>query len=205
MQNFSLSYYYHYDDPFNPEYDSWYEFEDGSYDGKEVDLHTDEEEFLSYVKEIREIIKRDMNRIRNKCVFDLNNGACLIKELDILIDTIDNGLEYDFSHGHNFFFFTDNYLCFNNYENFVDELELGELGGEAATHETIAIVDRSYKNFYFVRIKTKVLEAVKSTTVNAYSLKDGNVKKSKVNLKRELRLQGYNDEGIKKLLSIFAA
>lgn len=200
MQKFFLSYHYRVDDPFYPEYESWYDIENGIYEGKSISFYTKAENLLSYVKDIRKFIKKDMEGILTCRIRDLNNSDCLVKELNTLIETIDNTVEYDFHHGHNFFFLTDNYLCFNNFENFVDELELGELGADAKTYETIVIVDRSYNNYYFIRTTKKVLAVEESTTINAYSIKDNNVKKSIVKLKKKLDLQEYTDDGLKKVL-----
>lgn len=209
MQKTLLSYTHYVEDPFNPEapeFDNLYWFKDGMYDGADISggccLEGDED--LSYLKEIREIIKRDMNKILECYIRKLNNNDGLVKELENLIESIDNGQDYNFFSNHNYFLVTDNYLCFNNFENFIDELELGALGSDAETYETIVIIDQHIKNFYFIRITNKLLAVAESTTINAYSIKDKNVKKRKVNFKKRLTLSEYTDEGIKKILRMVA-
>lgn len=205
MQNLSLSYSVHVDNYFEPQNDvdsPYYEFDDGIYDGREINGQTDYDEVLSFVKELRSIIKKDFLNILETKIRYLNNNAGLVKEFNKLIDTIDNGIDFDVCSGRNFFFLTSNYLCFNNFENYIDELMLGELGSDAKTYETIVIVDVHLKSFYFVRMTRRMLALAESATINAFLVKDNNVKKRKVNFKSPVELVDYTDSGIKKILAL---
>lgn len=201
MQELSLSYCVHIDNYFDPQI-PYYEFEDGFYDDREINAQTDYEEVLSLVNELRVVIKKDFLNILETRIKCLNNNEGLIKEFHRLIDTIDNGIDIDVCSGQNFFFLTDNYLCFNNFENYVDELMLGELGSDAKTYETIVIVDVHLKSFYFVRMTRRILAEAESATINAFLVKDNNVKKRKVNFKSPVELVDYTDSGIKKILAL---
>ena len=184
MENFNLTYTHKIEEYFNPE------------------VFDDYDESLESFNSLRSIIKRDIQNIIVTRVNDLNNSGCLISELNTVIETIDNGIDFDFTHGENFAFKTDNFLCFNNFENYVDELEWGSLGDDACSYETIVIIDRHLKNFYFIRTKKKLSCGIESTTINSYQVKDKNVKKRKVNFKNGLYFTEHTDEGIQKMLSL---
>lgn len=201
MQNFCISYHCNVEDIFNPKFEICYDFA-GVYNRKVLDSYTTDEQFLLYVKYIRETIQNDIEKIRNGYIKNLNNNHSLINELDNLLVTINNGCEYDHFHNNNFFFLTDNYLCFNNYENFIDELEWGSLGDEAESYETIVIIERNFKKFYFVRITRKLVSLAESATINFYYVKDGNIGKYKVNFKNAISINEYTDEGVEKILKL---
>lgn len=207
MQSFSISYDVYVENYFEPTDDvafSCDQFETGISDGKAIDLQSDDEVVLAHIQEIRSIIKKDFINILESRIKYLNNNKRLLEEFKQLIETIDNRIEFDAHHGNNFLFLTDNYLCFNNYENYVDEFLLGALGSEAETYETIVIIDVHFKKFYFVRITRKMLVEAESTTINAFEIKDNNVKQRKVNLKSGVKLTEHNDVGIEKVLSLLA-
>ncbi len=206
MQNFWMCFKYFYEDCFHePYYFHYYEV-DGVYDGKELEEYMydseREEEFFSYVAEVKEIIKKNVIRIRDNYIKYLNNSQGLESELNALLDTIDNECYSNCNSNNNFIFLTDNYLCFNNYEFVVDELMWGSLGSDAEDVETIVIIERNFKKFYFVRIAAKLCAPVCSTTINCYSVKDSNIKKTKVNLKRAVEISEYTEDGIKKVLKL---
>lgn len=179
------------------------------YNGKEIedDDFDDIEDLFEYVSEIKQIIKKDMERIRDYRISKLENNDAIMVELNILIDTIDNEVSCDCEQGNNFLFLTDHYLCFNNFENEVDAMMLGELGEEAETYETIVIVDRDYKNFYFVRTTRKLLNKTVRTTVSKFSI-NGNKVISKISESysktsesySKIKFYQYDEEEIKKLL-----
>lgn len=202
MENFNLSYIHEIDSYFDPELLDNYSFKIGSFDGKSFSEYPDDDEYMEAFNSLRRMIKRDMQNIIITRVNDLNNNDSLINELNTVIDTIDNGIDFDFMHGENFAFRTDKFLCFNNYENYVDEPEWGILGEDASTCETVVIIDNHLKNFYFIRTTKKICSASCSTTINAYQIKDRNVKKRIVNFKKELALTEHSDEEIQKILSL---
>lgn len=202
MQNFSLAYTHEIEDYFNPEIFHDYDFESGHFDGKYFSEYPDYDEYLESFNSLRKIIKRDMQNIIITRINDLNNNDGLISELNTIVDTIDNDIDFDFMQGINFAFRTDNFLCFNNHENYVDELEWGSFGSDACTCETIVIIDSHLRNFYFVRTTKKLCSASCSTTINAYQVKDKNVKRRKANFKNGLAFTEYSEEGIQKILSL---
>ncbi len=204
MENFAFAYTHRIEDYFNPKFESYYDFEDGHFDGIDFSssINIGYDECLSVIENFRSIIKRDMQDIIATRIDGLNNNGCLISELNTVIDTIDNGIDFDFTHGENFAFRTDNFLCFNNFENYVDELEWGSLGEDACSRETIVIIDCNLRSFYFIRTKRKLSCEVESTTINAYQVKGKNVKKRKVNFKNGLSFTERTDEGIQKMLSL---
>lgn len=202
MENFSLTYTHEVEDYFNPEVFHDYSFQSGHFDGKSFDDYPDEDEYMEAFNSFRRMIKRDMQNIIITRVNDLNNNDSLINELNTVIDTIDNGIDFDFMNGKNFAFRTDSFLCFNNYENYVDELEWGILGSDAKTFETIVIIDSHLKNFYFIRTSKKICSLTTSTTINAYQVKGKNIKKRKVNFKNGLTLIDHSEDEILKILSL---
>lgn len=157
--------------------------------------------FNNYIIELRNMIEEDCERIIETRIRYLNNNESLLEELWLLHDTINNGTDFNGYWGHNFFFRTDQYLCFNNYEILFDK-DLIEFTyvNDPSYDETIVIFDNHLKNYYFVR-KKQYPEEAESATVNAYQIKDHNIKKRKVNFKRGLQLEEYNDQGIEKMLS----
>lgn len=202
MENFSLTYTHEIEDYFNPEVFHDYDFESGYFEGEHFSRYSEYDDYLESFTSLRKIIKRDMQNIILTRVMDLNNNASLMDELNTIVETIDNGIDFDFVHGENFAFRTDDFLCFNNYENYVDELEWGSLGSDASTCETVVIIDSHLKNFYFVRTTKKLCSVTCSTTINAYQIKDRNVKKRKVNFKNGLILPDHSEEAIQKILSL---
>lgn len=202
MENFNLAYNHIVENYFNPDILDDYDFENGYFDGLYLGEYSEAGIYLNTFNNLRSIIKRDMQKILEINVNSLNNNSGLVQELNTIIDTIDNGIDFDFMHGNNFAFMTDEYLCFNNFENYVDELEWDSLGEDASSRETVVIIDRHLRKFYFIRTTKKVSSASCSTTINAYQVRDKNVKKSKVNLKNGLSFIEHTDEGIKKVLSI---
>ncbi len=202
MESFSLVYQLYNENYFAPEIEYDYGLSDGIFEGRKLNRWTEHDEYLALFEDLRKTIKRDMETVLETRIRYLNNNAGLVQELNTVIQTIDNGIDFDFVSGDNFAFRTDNYLCFNNFENYVDELELGSLGEDASTCETIVIMDCHLKRFYFIRTTKKMLSASQSTTINAYYIKDRNVKKRKVNIKCDLPMREYTDEGIQKMLSL---
>ncbi len=202
MENFNIAYNHIVDDYFNPDIFDDYVFENGYFDGLYFSDNNDVDVLLDAFNNLRSIIKRDIQSILEIRVKNLNNNSGLVRELNTIIDTIDNGIEFDIMHGNNFAFRTDKYLCFNNFEDYVDELEWGSLGEDASNHETVVIIDCHIKKFYFIRTTKKISSASCSTTINAYQIKDKNIKKSKVNFKNGLSFIEHSEEGIKKILSM---
>lgn len=202
MECFCLSYYRNYDDYFDPSMDCNYLFENGFYEGRILDRWKDYDDYLDLFNNLRKIIKRDFENILESRIRNLNNNTALVQEFNTVINTIDNGIDFDFLSGYNYAFLTDNYLCFNNFENHVDELELGTFGEDAHSCETIIILDCHLKSFYFIRTTKKVLSVSQSTTINAYYIKDKNIKRGKLNIKGGLSLKDCTDEGIQNILKL---
>ena len=202
MENFSLTYTHEVEDYFNPEVFHDYSFQSGHFDGKDFSKYLDYDEYLESFINFRKIIKRDIQSIINTRIKGLNNNEGLMNELNTVVETVDNGIDFDFMNGENFAFRTDAFLCFNNYENYVDELEWESLGSDAKSYETIVIIDSHLKNFYFIRTSKKICSLTTSTTINAYQVMGKNVKRRKVNFKNGLTLIDHSEEEILKILSL---
>lgn len=125
----------------------------------------------------------------------------MTSEIQNVIDTYNNGVDYTPNNDSNFITLTDDYLYFNNIENEIDELLLGLLDREEAfVYETAVIVNRNYKEFYFIKKATNVLSAEEKYEVKAFSIAAGKVQEKVFNQKVDTYSEKYDREDINKVL-----
>lgn len=173
------------------------------YNGKEIgldELSDDNNKLLDYMYEIKQVIKKEMERIRENRIIELDNNETFMTQLNILIDTIDNGVLCDCEHGNNFLFLTDNYLCLNNFENEIKRSLLESLVEDAETYETMVIIDRNYEKFYFVRTTRNLSTKRVTTTINKFLIRGNKVINKIKKVNGYIEFNEYTEAGIQKLL-----
>lgn len=198
MDKFKIVYDHFVEDYFNPDFWDYYDFQEVLDSSK--DSYDDIGCYLNEIQDIRNVIISDFKRILEHRVIGKKNSEKLEEEIRVLVDTYDNGVDYDIDGGHNFLFLTDDYLCFNNYENEIDELLFGELGDESELFNTIVIVDRSYKTFYFIKKSINMANAKVKIDARTYKIGEDKIVSRKVSLKSRQEFQDYSEEEIRKTI-----
>lgn len=139
------------------------------------DLQEEEKFYLAQIKEVKKIILRDIRKIIDYRLRDLENSDSLIENLEVLLDTYDNGVDNvgtscfarDIT---NFITLTDSYLCFNNIENSVDDDEYFALYGDINIFESIVLIDRKFKNYHFINMTTEVATNKTKTMIESFQI-----------------------------------
>lgn len=205
MRNFSIVYSRKTDDYFDVENNSlfWGEKFDGTDYEKYLDASEDfdSEELYKIIREYRAIIVKDFERYLKYIIPLLKNTEGLAFEMQNVVDTLNNGVDYTIDDDYNFLILTDEYLYFNNIENAIDDLLLGSLDkDEAFIYITTVIVNRNYKEFYFITKGKNLLTVEENCVVKAYSIVDGKVSEKIFKQNVDTESENYSDEDMEKLL-----
>lgn len=202
MENFRIVYYHLTDNYLDVDDTTLYWYE--KLDGTDVDTYHDiwdDKKILKLIADYRKIIVKDFERYLKYVVKKLNNNEGLTLEMQNVIDTYNNGVDYTPNNDSSFITLTDDYLYFNNIENEIDELLLGSLDREEAfIYETAVIVKRDYKEFYFITKATNVLSVEEKYEVKAFSIVDGKVQEKVFKQKVDTYSEEYDREDIKRVL-----
>lgn len=202
MENFRIVYYHLTDNYLDVDDTTLYWYE--KLDGTDVDTYHDiwdDKKILKLIADYRKIIVKDFERYLKYVVKKLNNNEGLTLEMQNVIDTYNNGVDYTPNNDSSFITLTDDYLYFNNVENEIDELLLGSLDREEAfVYETAVIVKRDYKEFYFITKATNVLSVEEKYEVKAFSIADGKVQEKVFERKVDTYSEEYDREDIEKVL-----
>lgn len=202
MENFRIVYYHLTDNYLDVDDTTLYWYE--KLDGTDVDTYHDiwdDKKILKLIADYRKIIVKDFERYLKYVVKKLNNNEGLTLEMQNVIDTYNNGVDYTPNNDSSFITLTDDYLYFNNIENEIDELLLGSLDREEAfIYETAVIVKRDYKEFYFITKATNVLSVEEKYEVKAFSIVDGKVQEKVFKQKVDTYSEEYDREDIEKVL-----
>lgn len=202
MENFRIVYYHLTDNYLDVDDTTLYWYE--KLDGTDVDTYHDiwdDKKILKLIADYRKIIVKDFERYLKYVVKKLNNNEGLTLEMQNVIDTYNNGVDYTPNNDSSFITLTDDYLYFNNIENEIDELLLGSLDREEAfIYETVVIVKRDYKEFYFITKATNVLSVEEKYEVKAFSIVDGKVQEKVFKQKVDTYSEEYDREDIKRVL-----
>lgn len=205
MRNFSIVYSRKTDDYFDVENTSlfWGEKFDGTDYEKYLDTSEDfdPEELYKIIREYRAIIVKDFERYLKYIIPSLKNTEGLAFEMQNVVDTLNNGIDYTIDDDYNFLILTDEYLYLNNIENAIDDLLLGSLDkDEAFIYITTVIVNRNYKEFYFITKGKNLLTVEENCVVKAYSIVDGKVSEKIFKQNVDTESENYSDEDMEKLL-----
>lgn len=202
MENFRIVYYHLTDNYLDVDDTTLYWYE--KLDGTDVDTYHDiwdDKKILKLIADYRKIIVKDFERYLKYVVKKLNNNEGLTLEMQNVIDTYNNGVDYTPNNDSSFITLTDDYLYFNNIENEIDELLLGSLDREEAfIYETVVIVKRDYKEFYFITKATNVLSVEEKYEVKAFSIVDSKVQEKVFKQKVDTYSEEYDREDIKRVL-----
>lgn len=202
MENFRIVYYHLTDNYLDVDDTTLYWYE--KLDGTDVDTFNgiwDDKKILKLITDLREVIIKDFERYLKYVVKKLDNNEGLASKMQNIIDTYNNGVDYTPNNDSNFITLTDEYLYFNNVENEIDELLLGSLDrDEAFIYETAVIVNRNYKEFYFITKATNILTIEEKYEVKAFSIADGKVQEKSFNKKVDTYSEKYDREDIKNVL-----
>lgn len=202
MENFRIVYYHLTDNYLDVDDTTLYWYE--KLDGTDVDTYHDiwdDKKILKLIADYRKIIVKDFERYLKYVVKKLNNNEGLTLEMQNVIDTYNNGVDYTPNNDSSFITLTDDYLYFNNVENEIDELLLGSLDREEAfVYETSVIVKRDYKEFYFITKATNVLSVEEKYEVKDFSIADGKVQEKVFERKVDTYSEEYDREDIEKVL-----
>lgn len=202
MENFRIVYYHLTDNYLDVDDTTFYLYE--KLDGTDVDTFNDiwdDKKILKLISDYRKVIIKDFERYLKYVVKQLDNNEGLSSEMQNIIDTYNNGVDYTPNNDSNFITLTDDYLYFNNVENEIDELLLGSLDSEEAfIYETAVIVKRDYKEFYFITKAINILTIDEKYVVKAFSIADGKVQEKVFNQKVETYSEEYDREDIEKVL-----
>lgn len=197
MENIKILYYHHIENYFEPNFFDYYDFE--MVDGLKESIDT---ELVEEVKKIKSIIICDFQRVLLK-IANKNNNLFLVDEIENLIESYNNDVDVNLEDSCNYIFLNDQYLYFNNIENYVDDLLWGSLGDEADVYETIVIVNRNYTEFHFITIATNLCNAKKDTTIKNFIIEGEKIQNYIYKSNQDISFYDYrNEEGIKRLLSL---
>ena len=202
MEKFNISYKYEFSD----EFDDWfYMYLNGLCGFNNEFLARDEEEknFFTEMNEYKKIIKNDLRLI---CVNmeKYQNAEGLIQKLN----TIREIFNENFSGAYNFLTLTDQYLCFNCYEEEIDYEDaityswMEQDNPFLYSHENIVIISKDMKKFYFIEkgreIWDKKIIYVKTTTFEVV----GTEIQSKITYcRKNFPFDHSKDDEIKKMLN----
>lgn len=157
---------------------------------------------LEEILDVKRTIIRDFKRILENVICLKKNNELLANEMEIVIDTYNNGIDYDMDSNVNFITLTEDYLYFNNIENAIDDSLLGSLDeDEAIIYETIIIVNRKYTEFYFMTKTTNILTAEESMTVKAFEIIEDTIKSKVFETKIDTEGKNYDQLEIGKILT----
>lgn len=200
MENIKILYYHHIENYFEPNFFDDYDFEilEGLKDNFEDSTDT---EVLEKISEIKSIIVCDFQRALLK-IANKKENSLLVEEIENLIKSYNNDVDVNLEDSCNYIFLNDQYLYFNNIENYVDDLLWGSLGDEAEIQETTVIVNREFTEFHFIKITTNLCNDKKKITIKNFLVK-GNEIQFTIFKRNQLSLYACrNEEGLKRLLKL---
>lgn len=204
MENIKIVYYHTIENYFEPDIfdffnEYWFEMLEGL---ENISKDCTDEEILKKVSEIKSIIVKDFQRALLK-IKSKKKKTELTYEIQNIIETYNNDVDFNLEDSCNFLFLTDQYVYFNNIENHVDELLWGSLGDEAQIYETLVIVNRQYTEFHFITIATNLCDSKQTITIKNFMIEGNRIKNSIYNRKQEIPLHDFRSEdGIERLLSL---
>lgn len=201
MENFCIVYNHHVDDYFDP-------FFSDSYEVKKIEgivfdssVEFDDKAFLDGVSNIKKIIMQDFRRVLENIICLKNNSDTLVEEIERLLVTYDNDVDYSVDFFTNFIVLTDHYLYFNNMEDVIDEALFGVFGEDSETHCTTVIVDRSFSNFFFIHTTTNIFDESKKTNIKSFVVsKDEMIQSFMAACSEDFSDCDYSEEGIQKVI-----
>lgn len=171
-----------------------------------IDDSLKEEQFyLDQVKEVKEIILRDIRRIMDYHLSDLENSDTLMENLEVLLETYDNGIDgvdttYFDRDITNFIILNDSYLSFNNIQNNVDDDDYFALYGDVIIYESIVLMDRNFKNYHFIHMATDVATNKTKTTIESFQINGRKVISDKSSYRGRFLLSDYSETTPQKII-----
>lgn len=194
MENICIQYEHEVEDYYNPN-----NIRDNYY----FDSNKDTFNFLEEVDDFRKVIIKDFSRVLNYIIKYKKDSEELCEEINKLMNTYLNDVDFNLNGGFNFIILEDNYLCFNNIENYVDEFIWDALADEACVYETIVLVKRDFKEFYFIRKTTKIDDLEDIIEIKKFSVLEDEVLTEKVNGCFEITYKNFSsDKFIKEINKI---
>lgn len=194
MENICIQYEHEVEDYYNPNniMDNYY-----------FDSNKDTFNFLEEVDDFRKVIIKDFSRVLNYIIKYKKDSEELCEEINKLMNTYLNDVDFNLNGGFNLIILEDNYLCFNNIENYVDEFIWDALADEACVYETIVLVKRDFKEFYFIRKTTKIDDLEDIIEIKKFSVLEDEVLTEKVNGCFEITYKNFSsDKFIKEINKI---
>jgi len=188
MNNFNISY--------KKEDFSYYDFSGLELD-KAAENELQEQDYsMDKIKEIKEIILKDFRRILENRLIFLGNNKKLIEYMNVLLNSYieeKNTSSYEVT---KFIILTDNYLCFNNVEDAIENLEQEDFYVDSIECETIIIVNRKFSEYYFITMDTNIFDGKVKTSIDSFKLLNNNVENFNISYKGRFKLQDYTEKGV---------
>lgn len=165
----------------------------------------EEQFYLDQVKEVKQIILRDIRRIMDYHLSDLDNSDILMENLEVLLETYDNGIDgvdttYFDRDITNFITLNDSYLSFNNIQNNVDDDDYFALYGDVTILESIVLMDRNFKNYHFIHMATDVATNKTKTTIESFQINGRKVISDKRPYRGRFLLSNYSETTPQKII-----
>ncbi len=185
---------------------SYYEWEGlEEYHGVSSFSQGEEKIYFAQIKEIKKVILRDIRKIMDYRLQNLRNNASLMEELQLLLDTYDNeadGIDTTFfvRDVTNFMILTDSYLCFNNIENKVEDDDYFRAYGDVDVSESIIVINRNFKNYYFITMTTNILTSKTTTTLKSFTIKKDEVSSYQSPYKGYFAIHDYSEKTPQKII-----
>ena len=165
--------------------------------------------YFAQIKEIKKVILWDIRKIMDYRLQNLKNNASLMEELQLLLDTYDNevdGIDTTFfvRDVTNFMILTDSYLCFNNIENKVEDDDYFMAYLDVDVSESIIVIDRNFKNYYFITMTTNILTSKTTTTLKSFQIKNDEVSAYQSPYKGYFAIHDYSEKTPQKIIKRMA-
>ena len=91
---------------------------------------------------------------------------------------------------------TDNYLCFNSIINEMDDYLFGIFDKNASSREMIVVIDRSFREYYFIVMDVSVFVDKTKTSIYKFNICNDKVISKKVKCNGYFSFENLDDKSI---------